>query len=889
MREQLLLDFGWKFHKGDLVPAPWRTLSKVYPQSKSENAQGAATATYYDEDWKQVDLPHDYMIENEVAERDQTDCHGYLPRGIGWYRRAFRLEEPDRQRRIALRFDGVATQCTVWVNNHLLKRSFSGYSTFEIDLTDYVEFGDNLNHIAVRVDSIPFEGWWYEGGGMYRHDWLIKTDKVAVDTWGTWVKPEKQPDGSWLVSVETTVRNDRNEETDITIVSEIWDEAGRSHGQDDVSLKVPAREKTVIPQQLTMHDPELWSVDNPHLYCLRTTLTEIDQEMDHYDTSFGFRTLDFIPNKGFFLNGTAVKLKGVNMHQDHAGIGVAVPERVHEFRLRRLKEMGCNAYRSSHHPPTPELLDLCDRLGILVMDETRSFRSTEDGFTELRDMIIRDRNHPCVFLWSIANEEPLQGKDRGRRIAETMRFHVKKLDNTRPVTIALNGGFLERQTTEVVDIIGINYHMFAYDPVYEQYPEKLQIASEGGATRLTRGVYIDNPEKGHFAAYDLKRRSLGTTFRDLWKQVNTRDFMAGLFIWSGMDYRGETVWPSLIYQGAPIDICGFPKDSFYLFQSFWSDQPMIHIVPHWNWSNHDGDPVVVWVYANSEEAELFHNGESLGVHKLEPYEPGKWIVPYAAGELVAVARSGGKAVAEKRVKTTGEPVRIKLKLEQTELRADGQDVAVITVSAVDAEGLEVPTCNAEVECEVIEHGRYLGGANGDPSDHTPAFSSRWKMFNGLCQFIVRSDNSPGDLHVRVKNDALGTAELHIKREIDQLHPYVPLQQSEWKITGWGISDTNEYLKVNTRIPEFDQSAREASIVFEHIAGKAKVWIGHYSWPHDHAIKEFRAVKETSEPGALKIELPDMDGKDMLEIKVWLEIGTSLDELGKVRWQFDSKI
>lgn len=884
MREQLLLDFGWKFHMGDIVPEFRRTLEKVYAESKSENAQAAATATYYDKDWKTVDLPHDFIIESQVAQPDQTETHGFLERGIGWYRRAFKLEEADRSKRIALRFDGVATQCTVWVNNHLLKRCFSGYATFEIDLTDYVEFGSTMNQISVRVDANPFEGWWYEGGGIYRHVWLLKTDKVAVDTWGTWVKPEKQLDGSWHIALETTIRNDRNEDVRANVLSEIFDESGKSQGQTNSIQTFKLREQTVIRQELSIDDPDLWSLDNPRMYRMRTTVLENNKEIDQYETPFGFRTIEYRANQGFFLNGVLVKMKGVNMHQDHAGVGVAMSERVHEFRLNRLKEMGFNAYRSSHHPPTPELLDMCDRMGILVMDETRVFRGTDDGSKQLEDMILRDRNHPSIIMWSIGNEEPLQGTDRGRRIAETMRTQVRKLDMTRPVVMALHGGFLEKQATGVVDVIGINYNIWAFDPVHDQYPEKLIVASEGGATRLTRGVYIDNQEKGHYAAYDLKRKGFGTTFRDLWKQVDTRDFMAGLFVWSGMDYRGENIWPGLFYQGAPIDHCGFPKDSFYLFQSMWTEKPMIHIMPHWNWNNHDGDPVAVWVYTNAETAELLLNGRSLGIQEIRSYEAGQWMVPFETGELVAIARSGGKVVAENKVRTTGNPVQIKLKLEQEDVRADGMDSAVITVSAVDAQGNEVPTCNAEVECEVISHGRFLGGANGDPADHTPAFSPKWKLFNGLCQFIVRSDDVPGTLSIRVKSDVLQEAMLNVDRHAGPSHPLVPIQESNWDIEGWEAAES-EY-KLTTRIPEFDESSKKIALVFDGIVGKATVWAGQFSWPWSHAIKEFTAVKDEIEAGALKVELPDMTGKDKLQIKVRLEAGQPESSLGTVRWEIE---
>ncbi len=457
-------------------------------------------------------------------------------------------------------------------------------------------------------------------------------------------------------------------------------------------------------------------------------------------------------------------VKGTCNHQDHAGVGSALPDRVQYYRIQRLKDMGCNAYRTSHNPPTPELLDACDQLGMLVMDETRLFSSSSEGLSQLERLVRRDRNHPCVILWSVGNEEPVQATERGQRIAATMKHLIRELDTTRPVTEAMNGGW-GKGVSNVVDVQGFNYEKNGNtDQFHKDFPAKPCIGSEEASTFCTRGIYENDKERGYISAYDVNRPSYGCGAEEWWTYYSARPWIAGAFVWTGFDYRGEPSpysWPCISSHFGIMDTCGFPKDNFFYYQAWWTEKPIVHVLPHWNWRGKEGTPIEVWVHSNCEEIELQLNGTSLGRKSMPRNSHLEWQVPYAPGTLVARGFNGGKAVAEERVETTGEPAGVKLTPDRSTINADGEDVSVVTVSVRDAQGRLVPVAENQVTFTVEGPGKIIGVGNGNPSSHEPDKGSQRRVFNGLAQVIVQSQKQGGEIVLAARADGLQTATVTI--------------------------------------------------------------------------------------------------------------------------------
>ncbi|SHH57194.1 beta-galactosidase GalA [Clostridium grantii] len=925
MREKLLLDFGWRFYEGDIINNSIRGHQSTYMASKAERAKGAATQGYYDEDWEMVDLPHDYVIKGEYDETENSN-HGFLPRNLAWYRRKFKLNEEDRDKRTTLVFDGVATYCTVWVNGHLLARNWSGYNSFEVDFTDVAQYGEELNTVAVRVDTTEFEGWWYEGAGIYRHVWLNKTNKISVDLWGTYIHPEKSSKDEWFVPIETTIRNDFNESKKIKVSSKIIDIYGKIITEIESETEINFVSKFTVNQEVIVNNPMLWDVEDPNLYKLLTFVIIDEEIIDEYETIFGFRTIEFLADKGFFLNGKGLKIKGTSNHQDHGSLGVALPDRVHEFRIKRLREMGCNGYRCAHNNPATELLEACDKHGMLVMDENRWFETSEEALKQLTTMAKRDRNHPSIIIWSVGNEEPLQSTEKGRRLVETMKANIKNLDNTRPVTIALNGGFLDKAATVASDIIGINYNIKLYDDVHKLNPDKPIVAPEAGATNNTRGIYLDYDPDKHHPAYDTNHAFFGNTHRTAWREANTRDFIMGVFFWTGIEYRGEANWPKLFAGGGAFDSSGFKKDNFYLLQAMWTEKPMIHILPHWNFKGKENRKIDVWVYTNGDTAELFLNGKSLGEQKIDLYEQGKWTVEYETGELYAISKKKGVFHAETKVETTGEAVELKLRLEDPDVRIDGEDVAIVTVYTVDSVGRKVPTCNYQVEFSTNEAGKIIGVGNGDPSDHDSNVEPRKKMFNGLCQLIVRTLKKQGPLEIYAETKEIKKAKLIIENKNIISRPFVPIVENQLSLKGWRMSsileeepdinmeindnDMNSTIPVEfgenvntmvshekgfifyrllTNVPNFSEDNKKVSISFENIEGKARILVKHNKdfWP-DPEPNEFCEVvveKTVEKENSIDIELPGFKQRERIILMIVMKtVNENSGIKGRVTWK-----
>jgi len=770
-RERLLFDFGWRFalgHAND--PSKDFGFGERSLFAKSNEFTDIATQRFDDSQWRAVDLPHDFAVELPFENEETLIEHGAKPLGrsypatsIGWYRRVFQIPATDAGRRLSLEFDGVFRDSIVALNGHFLGRNLSGYAPFRYDITDFLNYG-GANYLVVRVDATETEGWFYEGAGIYRHVWLVKTDPLHVAQWGTYVVSDVQG-ASAILSISTDIENDGDSETSCFVESTVTDSEGRRFGTARSSREqIAAGGRYTAQVQIHVNHVALWSVENPQLYKLRTRVQTDSGVVDEYENVFGIRTIQLDANKGFLLNGQPVVVKGTCNHQDHAGVGSALPDRLQYYRIQRLKDMGSNAYRTSHNPPTPELLDACDRLGMLVMDETRLFSSSSEGLSQLERLVRRDRNHPCVILWSVGNEEPVQATERGQRIAATMKRLIRELDTTRPVTEAMNGGW-GKGVSNVVDVQGFNYEKNGNtDQFHQDFLAKPCIGSEEASTFCTRGIYENDKERGYISAYDVNRPSYGCGAEEWWTYYSVRPWIAGAFVWTGFDYRGEPSpysWPCISSHFGIMDTCGFAKDNFFYYQAWWTPQPMVHVLPHWNWRGREGTPIEVWVHSNCEEIELLLNGTSLGRKTMRRNSHLEWQVPYAPGTLVARGFNGGKTSAEERIETTGDPAGVKLTPDRGTIDGDGEDVSVVTVGVMDSQGRLVPVAENEVTFTVDGPGKIIGVGNGNPSSHEPDKGSKRKVFNGLAQVIVQSQKQGGEIVLAAKADGLQSATVTI--------------------------------------------------------------------------------------------------------------------------------
>ena len=796
LRDRLLLDFGWRFHFGHADDPEkdfgWGALRRTGSFAKTTLFLPVASAEFDDSGWRSTDLPHDWAVELPFEDVPILPEHGAKPAGrvfpetsIGWYRRVFDLPASDAGRRIAVEFDGVFRNAMVLFNDIYIGKNFSGYAPFRFDLTDFANYGGK-NTLVVRVDATLAEGWFYEGAGIYRHVWLTKTDPLHMAHWGTFVRSEVQG-GSATVLIDTEIENESDRKRTCSILSEMIDPGGNVvTSVRSKSGAIPAWGKITINTRTKVSNPALWSVERPNLYRLRTTLEGDGSPTDREETVFGIRTIDFDADKGFLLNGEPVKIKGTCNHQDHAGVGSALPDRLQSYRIERLKDMESNGYRTSHNPPTPELLDACDRLGMLVMDETRMMSSSPEGLSQLERLIRRDRNHPSVVIWSIGNEEPIQGTPRGARVAESMKRLARELDPTRPISEAMNGGW-GKGLTSVVDVQGFNYAggrgrdlAKVIDDFHRDFPEKPTVGAETGSTVSTRGIYANDKVKGYVSAYDLNYPPWASTAEQWWSVYGAREFLSGGFAWTGFDYRGEPTpygWPCISSHFGIMDTCGYPKDNFYYYRAWWGSKRVLHLFPHWNWSGKEGQEIDVWCHSNLDSVELFLNGRSLGSKEVKRFSHVQWKVKYAAGVIEARGTKDGQVVLTDKRETTAAPARLAVHADRQKVSADGEDVSVITVEVVDAKGRTVPVAMNEVTFKLTGPGRLIGVGNGDPSCHEPDKPSapdtaRRSAFNGLCMAIVQALKQPGEIRVEASAAGLQGASMVIEGAPATLRPAV---------------------------------------------------------------------------------------------------------------------
>jgi len=786
-RERLLLDFGWRFHFGHANDAE---KDFGYGSGRTGNFQKtgsfipASSLAFDDSDWKPVDLPHDWAIELPFQNDPDLRNKGFYPLGrnypetsVGWYRRVFTLEEADKGKRITLEFDGAYRESMVVFNGFYIGRHSGGYDPFRFDVTDFANPGGR-NVLLVRVDATSSDGWFYEGAGIYRHLWLVKSNPVHVKQWGTFVRSQIKG-GSATLQVRTELENNTPASTDARVVSTILDPGGKEVGKNVTApATIAAVGEVTLEQQIPVASPKLWSLEERNLYTLVTEVRTGGDVVDRSETRFGIRSIEMNPLRGVLLNGKPVKIKGTCNHQDHAGLGAALPDAVQHFRIAKLIEMGSNGLRTSHNPPTPELLDACDELGMLVFDETRMMSSNPEGLSQFADLVRRDRNHPSVFMWSMGNEEGTANTDRGVGILTAMKAVATRHDGSRPVSIAPTGA-VGAGGLAVGDVVGYNYADPQAEEYHSKHPDRPVIGTETVSAVCTRGIYITDPDKGFVSSYDPYTTTGRASAEGWWRFCDAKEWLAGGFIWTGFDYRGEPSpngWPNISSQYGIIDVCGFPKDTFYYYQAWWTRQPVLHIFPHWNWPGYEGKKIAVWVHSNMDKVELFLNGQSLGAKDLEKNHHLAWDVTYAPGTLEARGWKDGKLVLTERRETTGGPTAIALSADRAELKADGEDVAMVRVEVRDAQGRIVPITDNNIAFKVSGAGKLIGTGNGDPTDHAPDKGSARKAFGGLCMAIVQSGKTAGVITVEASSHGLAPATLTISTKAAALRP----QAAAWE-------------------------------------------------------------------------------------------------------------
>lgn len=800
IREHISMDADWRFaygHPYDAEKDYNHATSYFSYFAKTGYGDGPASPTFDDRPWRILDIPHDWAVEQPFDPKG-SHSHGYKAIGrnfpdasVGWYRKTFQIPQEDLGKRISIEFDGVHRDAIVWINGFYMGRESSGYSNFKYDITDYLNYGSD-NVIAVRVDVTIEEGWFYEGAGIYRHVWLTKTDPLHVDYNGTFVTSEI--DGSDAdVEAVTTIVNENTSSAEFEIQQQIIDASGStvaSEDLDDLNL-APGANKD-IRMEMEVENPKLWSIETPYLYTLITTIKKKNEIVDHYETSFGIRTIRFDPDEGFFLNGQHVKIKGTNNHQDHAGVGTAIPDALQEFRIVRLKEMGSNAYRCSHNPPTPELLDACDRLGMLVLDENRLLGTSPELLDRLERMIKRDRNHPSVILWSLGNEEwAVEGNIKGARIAASLQDFAKRLDSTRPYTVASSGGW-DHGVSTVTEVMGYNYIKHGNtDEHHKQFPNQPGVGTEESTTQGTRGIYFDDRENGHMRP--TNRNPKGPSAEEGWKYYAKRPYLSGLFYWTGFDYRGEPnplAYPAVSSQYGILDLCGFPKESWYYLKSWWIEEPYLQITPHWNWLGKEGQQMDVFVYSNSDEVELFLNDSSLGKKLMEPNGHLQWDVAYQPGTLLARGYKNNKQIITGKVETTGPAKSIQLSADRYEIKADGDDVSVIAIQLNDDKDRYVPVADNALTFSIDGPGKIIGVGNGDPASHEPDNFIKGYVYPVIENLKVAAVESAVD-RPEVKPDFDDSGWMKFKYQRDQII-FKP--------------DTIIVIRGNFDLPEFDDQA-----------------------------------------------------------------------------------
>jgi beta-galactosidase len=797
-RQRLLMDFNWKFSQTDTV--------------------GAEKENFNDSKWRTLNLPHDWSIENAFIENAPTSGGGgYLPTGIGWYRKHFMLPKTAITKNIWIEFEGVYQNSDVWINGHHSGHYPNGYMSFYYDLTPYIKTGENI--ITVRVDnSLQPNTRWYSGSGIYRHVWLNIADPVHVAQWGTYITTPVADSASAAVLVKTKIENRNSISKNAMLRSIVLDAKGNEVARIESPFSIQAKNNFELEQKITISSPLLWSLDDPNMYHLKSEIIDKGKVLDGITSPFGIRNIKYDVNKGFLLNGKHVKMNGVCLHHDAGSVGSAVPIAMWVRRLQLLKDMGCNAIRTSHNPVAPEFLDLCDKMGFLVQNEIfdvwksgkvkYDYANYFDQWSQhdLVNFIHRDRNHPSVVMWSAGNEIGEQSRENGHEVLRPLIETFHREDPTRPVTtgndhIAADNGSAKLAFLNMLDIVGYNYvdrwherRELFYSIDRHDHPEWKMTGTESVSIPGIRGNYYG----GGFGGIDssvIRPANMASVIRaeQLWKYVAIHDYVIGDFMWTGIDYLGEARWPNKNASSGVIDLCGFPKDGYYFYQSQWTSKPMIHLFPHWNWSartpsekGKEGKVIQVMAYTNCDSVELFVNGKSFGIKALEFPRPGNsgawnrydrppvntttgdlhliWDVPYEPGTLKAECRKAGKVVAEEEIRTAGAPAAIRLSVDRNAINADERDIAHVKIEVVDENGYIVPDANNLIELTVAGGGNLIGFDNGNSRDHASMKSSQRSAFNGLALAIIQSNNKAGTIRIVANSPSLKTGSIEINTQ-----------------------------------------------------------------------------------------------------------------------------
>lgn len=899
MRDVLQMRDGWRFHEGDVRDTVEHGYMYTYMHTKTERGRGPASADYDDSSWRIVSVPHDYAVEHKPTP-EANPVHGSLLRRQAWYRRNFRLEPADEDRRIRLWFEGICSRSHIWVNGCYMGFFDSAYTEIDLDITDIARYGDDLNTVAVYVDTTEYEGWWYEGAGIYRHVWLVKTDRISIERDGVYVHPEKEDASRWRVPVETSLENLSDEDREIWLCQKIETMDGDPVADVKETVTLQARQKLLARQEMTVTAPKLWSDTDPQLYRLQTTvLDKNDGEviLDQEQVTFGFRTIEFNAEKGFLLNGVPTKIRGMCIHEDHGGFGVAVPDAVKAYRVSCLKKMGCNGYRFSHNPHSRATLDACDAKGMLVMDENRWFESSENGLRRLKAMVHRDRNHPSVVIWSVGNEESLQAGRRGKKIMATMKAAIRSLDQDRPVLMAMHTGLLEEGAADSADMIGMNYNITLVPKVHERYPDKAIIFSEANSC---------NDEDV------LGDRACGI---ETWKIVHETPYVCGLFAWTGMDYRGEHDYPGLFALCGAMDQNGYPKESYSLYQSWWQEKPLAKIEPNRNPNCPDNQ---IRLVGNGDQLILYRDGEKIYETKTQYYAPAELTLDDKTGVFTLETLKNGKVTATDRCVLEGTPAKAELIPENPGVRSGCQDVAVCTLRILDEHGLLLPDAALAYEVQEVKGGKLLLTGNGDVQDASDRHTKKGMTYRGLAQLLIEPQKE--NVAVKVKVSGLKAPAI-----LEFTSPagtgYATCETVERRyITDWEMADWTPakpvvekpaldslagYKKVEvghgtqmhdlykdsgfltyhtvTEIPVATEAAVPHRLYFELLEGKSDVLV-FVKDADGQVLKEIRETKAYEEPGELSVEIPLSEGAKTAEIYVCLEVFMPFCGITKpVRW------
>jgi beta-galactosidase len=789
-------DFDWKFTKGDIPNA-----------SKND---------FDDSKWQQIDIPHDWAISDALSKDNPTgNSGGFATGGVGWYRKYFTLSKSDTSSMVSLEFGGVYENSEVWINGHYLGKRPFGYISFAYDITPYLNL-DGENVLAVRVDnSKQPSARWYSGCGIYRHVWLVKTGKLHIARHGIYATTPVVTQDSSVVKVRSKIQNDYGELKQFNLVNEIYSHRNELVARLESPTELLGNETKELVQELTVINPELWSPGNPTLYKLKTILRSEKTTFDEQETNIGIRYFTFSADSGFTLNGERMKLQGVNNHSDLGALGAALNNRVLERRLEILKDMGCNAIRTAHNPPCKELLDMCDRMGFMVMDEAfdewleswpfvkekNHEGKAEYGYhlhfnewaeKDLAELIRRDRNHPSIIIWSVGNEIPDACFEVGNGRLKKIMDVVRKEDPTRPITCGITHMHLANESgfASLLDITGYNGgggSCFMYEKDHKTYPERKFIATEVPHSFQTRGVYrtqswyrgenplggiikvsnlsdkevFANVSKYYSSSYDNAMVRIGA--RDSWRRTRDLPYMSGEFRWTGFDYLGESLmgWPARFWNYGIIDMCGFPKDTYYFYQSQWTQEPMVHILPHWNWEGKEGIEIPVVAYSNCEIVELFLNGKSLGEKQMGDKMDLVWQIPYEPGTIEAKGKKSGKIVCVKEVSTAGSPAKIQLLIDRKTITADGQDVVHIEINIQDDNNRFVPYASNKLNFKLEGDATIIAVDNGDPMSQESFTGNSRKAFNGKCLVILRSTKMKGEFTFQAESDGLEMAKVTV--------------------------------------------------------------------------------------------------------------------------------